>query len=663
MVDRIANNDTATARLESDHRRRLVAIMFTDIVGFSSIVEQLGDLESRRIVELHDSLLREIIGRNGIGQVHKFMGDGVLATFGSPSEAISRALEIQRELGPFSKQHGIVPALSVRIGLHMGELVYTDRGDTELISRHVNCASRVMAVSDGGQILVSSPVFESSRGFSFGIPDRYFKSVSLGEFYLKGIGSMELYEIADTRLREPRPPRSVMNSEDPTILRRFELLGYRVIERIGAGGTGSVYLAERVGGESVGQRVAIKVLRAGLQQSPGSRTAFADAVKRASSIRLPGIVAIEEDHSNSTPPFFVMEYVVGVPVATAARELGWKEKALLVARVADVVSAAHEKGLVDGNLKPNNILVRSDGEIVILDFGLAIGYGRIADLTNESTLSISGASCYYVSPEQARHDEKIDERMDVYSLGVIFYEILTGHPPFTGETWHAVLSAHLYDSPQLPMSETSGVPGPLQRICLKMLEKDPADRYQSATAVAVDLRRVAEGQTVSVRPRLYDDLMGQRLGHHTNEIQSWYNNGLLTEIEYSELMRAYNHFFRGGLAAIMEPRLVHFGLVVLYIGGWLILNGAVRITGYCLVRFLPLLQTSWPMLSGGLAVIVPPMCYWLPEWYLYRRRSAFGCTISKSFRNHSAEQLSSTEGLFLRIVNSWPFSQSHSPQR
>jgi hypothetical protein len=203
-------------------------------------------------------------------------------------------------------------------------------------------------------------------------------------------------------------------------------------------------------------------------------------------------------------------------------------------------------------------------------------------------------------------------------LGVILYEILVGRPPFVGATLHEILNAHLYDDPKLPAVEKPDVPDGLQRVCLKALEKHPSDRYASATAMAEDLRRFARDERVMVRPRIFDNLIGSRVQKHMTEITTWHRERLLTNFEYVSLIRAYRHFTRSGLAAVMEPRMLHLWLLIVYMGGWLILNGA----GLWLVISWNDLR-SWAKILLGFLPTVITNSLWVIYWRAGRYRAAF----------------------------------------
>jgi serine/threonine-protein kinase len=273
--------------------------------------------------------------------------------------------------------------------------------------------------------------------------------------------------------------------------------GYEVQSVLGRGGMGVVYKARQL---KLNRPVALKMILAGAYARASELTRFTREAEAVASLGHCHIVQVHDVGDLNGLPYFTMEYVEG---GTLAQKLAGtpqpaREAAELVAKLADAVHAAHEAGIVHRDLKPGNVLLATDGTPKITDFGLARHFGE------DETLTLSGARVgtpSYMSPEQAAGKAgAIGPAADVYSLGAILYELLTGRPPFRAETSAATVQQVIHQEPAPPSRLNAKVPRDLQTICLKCLNKDPARRYATAAALAADLKRFREGRPILARP-------------------------------------------------------------------------------------------------------------------------------------------------------------------
>ncbi len=261
---------------------------------------------------------------------------------------------------------------------------------------------------------------------------------------------------------------------------------YRIVEPIGAGGMAAVYKAYQPG---LDRYVAIKILPAQYALTPGFKERFFHEAKAVAQLSHPNIlpvydVGIEEDIS-----YFVMKYVPGRTLhdVMVDRSLALAQTSRYISQVAAALNHAHERGIIHRDIKPSNILVEDDW-LFLADFGLAKIVEGNAALTG--TGAIMGTPAY-ISPEQAS-GKVVDHRSDIYSLGIVLYEMVTGRVPYEGETPMGVLVKHIYEPLPMPRSVKPDLPEEVERVILKALAKEPADRYDRAGALAEALRQAVE---------------------------------------------------------------------------------------------------------------------------------------------------------------------------
>ncbi|MCA1557047.1 MAG: serine/threonine protein kinase, partial [Acidobacteria bacterium] len=273
------------------------------------------------------------------------------------------------------------------------------------------------------------------------------------------------------------------------------LLNYRILEKIGAGGQGTVYKALD---KKLGRTVVIKVLPPELTTKEANLKRFEREARLASALDHPNICTIFDLNTADGLHFIVMQYVEGKNVRqlVAGRALELKSALLIAIQVADALASAHKRGIIHRDIKAGNVMVTSAGQVKILDFGLAklldetLARDSGIHHTELTEIGVPYGTATYAAPEQARGD-RVDHRADIFSTGVLLYELLTGIWPFQGKTSVDVRHAVLHATP-VPVAQMRNDPIPpqLQQILERALSKDPRDRYQKIVEMRDELKAV-----------------------------------------------------------------------------------------------------------------------------------------------------------------------------
>ncbi|MDQ1636146.1 MAG: eukaryotic-like serine/threonine-protein kinase [Frankiaceae bacterium] len=285
---------------------------------------------------------------------------------------------------------------------------------------------------------------------------------------------------------------------------RYELGGL-----LGHGGMAEVY---RAADTRLGRDVAIKVLRNDLARDPTFLSRFRREAQAAASLNHPMIVAVYDTGQDNgvTPPlpYIVMEYIKGPTLREVLQSEGRitpQRASEIVAEVCSALEYSHRAGIIHRDIKPGNVMLTVDGAVKVMDFGIARAVAATTS-TVTATAAVMGTA-QYLSPEQAR-GENVDARSDLYSAGVLFYELLTGHPPFTGDSPVAIAYQHVREDPAPPSTSEPDLPPDLDAVVLKALAKNPDNRYQSAQEMRDDLDRVLAGTKVLATPVLRGQAAG-----------------------------------------------------------------------------------------------------------------------------------------------------------
>ena len=266
---------------------------------------------------------------------------------------------------------------------------------------------------------------------------------------------------------------------------------YRIIRKLGAGGMANVYLAED---QELGRRVAIKILDDRHSQDEQFVERFRREAKNAAGLSHPNIVSIYDRGEAEGTYYIAMEYLAGRTLKELMVSRGPTPIGIAIDYTRQILAGlgfAHRNGIVHRDIKPHNVVVDADGRLKVTDFGIA--RSGASQMTEAG--SIIGTA-QYLSPEQAR-GAPVDQRSDVYSVGIVLYEMLTGKVPFTGDTPLEIAMKHLSEVPVPPSELRDDVPEDLDLIALRALAKDPEDRYQTAADMDADLARIQRGLAVS----------------------------------------------------------------------------------------------------------------------------------------------------------------------
>lgn len=259
---------------------------------------------------------------------------------------------------------------------------------------------------------------------------------------------------------------------------------YRIIEKLGQGGMATVYKAYHA---ALDRYVAVKVMHPAFKEDPGFAERFRREARIVAKLDHPHIVPVYDFSEHEGTPYLVMRYIEGKTLKARLQEgpLSNEEILHIIKLAAEALSYAHREGVLHRDIKPSNIILTPGGGVFLTDFGLA----RIAQ-NGESTLSqdMMVGTPQYISPEQAMGEE-LDARTDIYSLGVVLFEMVTGRVPFTSDTPYSIIHDHIYSPLPLPSKINPEVSSEVERVILKAMAKDKEDRYQDATELAAALEK------------------------------------------------------------------------------------------------------------------------------------------------------------------------------
>jgi len=401
---------------------------------------------------------------------------------------------------------------------------------------------------------------------------------------------------AETRSWSDRPAREFEAGEGPlTRDRAASIVGarYRILAEATSGGIGSVFPAFD---ERLQRKVAIKFLRSG--SAADERGALLSEARAMAGLRHRNICTVHEVSTESAVPYIVMEWIEGVQfhAAMPASDLRWRMSQFV--RLLNAMEAAHRKNVVHRDLKPQNIIIDHQGELVVVDFGLAAS----AERSGESS---RGGTPGYAAPEQFA-GASVGPSADVYALGVILFQILTDRLPFPSGSLSEYRAMVETRDPPLPGDFCSDAPWPLQRICLASLERDPAKRYQTAREMLDDVERYLRGETVSAKPTILAQQFFEQVEEQIERVEQWRRRGLVTATESDRIERVLHGVLRPESHWIVDSRRISWSQVTLYTGGWLVLVALAIGTGFILTQAetLPAVWHVAPPVAASMVLTV-----------------------------------------------------------
>jgi class 3 adenylate cyclase len=506
-VDNIDELLKARSEIDQELRRHKaqITIFFTDVVGSTTYFDRFGDTAGLLLLHRHDNLVTRAV-EEFRGTVVKTIGDSVMAEFPEPIFAVRAAIAIQRRL--LEQNQTVVESerLRIRTGIHCGTGF---RKGSDLFGDAVNLAARITKRSGPGQILISNSVREAVVGTGISCK-------SVGKVALDGKVEMEeLHEVGwtgatslgqlqpvifksdqlDVFIQKTPTPSELaalsLSSFAANVVEAPESSRYEILSRLGVGGMGIVFKARD---RETGEIVALKVLKAEIADQPKLIEAFKNELRLARKITHKNVCRIYDFNRTDGVSFITMEFVEGESLRRVLNRfsaLSTRTGMKVARQICEGLREAHAQGIVHRDLKPENLMIDGAGNVKLMDFGLA-------HLMAEGSTAATGTPSY-MAPEQAQGGP-LDQRCDIYALGLVLFEMFTGTAAFTGDIPMVIALKQIQDAPANPRDIDHSIPEHIAKAILRCLEKDPAKRFQNIeeleAALLDESSPVKKGSTV-----------------------------------------------------------------------------------------------------------------------------------------------------------------------
>ena len=480
MVTRVDDVDSLLkARAEIDEQLRrhksALTVLFTDVAGSTGFFERNGDTAGLAMIHRHDKLATSVVTRHG-GRVVKTIGDSAMAEFTDPAAAVRAAVDIERQ---FLKLNQTLPAdqrVEVRIGIHSG-VGY--RKGNDLFGDLVNVAARIVKRTAPAQILISRSVYEAVQD------ETDLQCPWLNKFTIDGRTEKEdIFEVVWTSAEAYREIRERLASPS-RIPSRFQ-----PVSQVGSGGVGVVYKVRDLETDEI---VAIKILKPEIASDPEVQENFKRELCLSRKITHKNVCRIYDFCRADGMAYASMEFIEGESLLARLNRAGSvpvDEAIEIVRQICAGLREAHAQGIVHRDLKPANIMLDRSGTVKIMDFGVA----RLIQGTGPMTGTIVGTPAY-MAPEQAEL-KPVSACTDIYALGLVLYEMVTGTPAFSGEPPVAVALKQIREYPKRPREIVPNLSPLIEAVIMKCIQKDSAKRYQSVDELAAALHRAAKARPV-----------------------------------------------------------------------------------------------------------------------------------------------------------------------